>query len=230
MAKIAVRVLGAGLILIAVFGLPSQTSTLIGLTTAGLTVVLKDFIVGFFGWFVLIGSNGIHIGDWVEIEGVGGEVIDIGLLRTVLLEIGNSTGNGHPTGRRVSFVNSFAIEGHYFNFSTSGQWLWDEIQVSLASVEDPYKMADLIGKRIESETENDAKMASQEWERVTHQYGLRPFSAKPAVDLRPSATGIDMVVRYITRAPQRYEAKARLFQAIVELMHKQAPTATAQLA
>jgi small-conductance mechanosensitive channel len=230
MAKIVIRVLGAGLILIIVLGLPSQTSTLIGLATAGLTVVLKDFIVGFFGWFVLIGSNGIHVGDWVEIEGVGGEVIDIGLLRTVLLEMGNSAGNGHPTGRRVSFVNSFAIEGHYFNFSTSGQWLWDEIQVSLASADDPYKMADLIGKRIEAETEADAKMASQEWERVTHQYGLRAFSAKPAVDLRPSATGIDMVVRYITRAPQRYEVKARLFQAIVELMHKQAPTAAAQLA
>ncbi|HEX4231573.1 MAG TPA: mechanosensitive ion channel family protein [Bryobacteraceae bacterium] len=229
-AKIAFRVLGGGLILIIVFGLPSQTSTLIGLATAGLTVVLKDFIVGFFGWFVLIGSNGIHVGDWVEIEGVGGEVIDIGLLRTVLLEIGNSTGAGHPTGRRVSFVNSFAIEGHYFNFSTNGQWLWDEIQVSLAFAEDPYKMADLIGKRIEAETEDDAKMASQEWERVTHQYGLRPFSLKPAVDLRPSATGIEMVVRYITRAPQRYEVKARLSQAIVELLHKQAPTATAQLA
>ena len=96
--------------------------------------------------------------------------------------------------------------------------------------EDPYKMADLIGKRIEAETEDDAKMASQEWERVTHQYGLRPFSAKPAVDLRPSATGIEMVVRYITRAPQRYEVKARLLQAIVELLHKQAPMAAAQLA
>ncbi|MGC2658621.1 MAG: mechanosensitive ion channel family protein [Bryobacteraceae bacterium] len=228
MAKIAIRVFGVALILAILFGLPNQTSTLIGLATAGLTVVLKDFIVGFFGWFVLIGSNGIHVGDWVEIEGVGGEVIDIGLLRTVLLEIGNSAGTGHPTGRRVSFVNSFAIEGHYFNFSTTGQWLWDEIQVNLASADDPYKMAEMIGKRIEAATEEDAKLAAQEWERVTHQYGVRPFSAKPAVDLRPGASGIDLVVRYITRAPQRYEVKAKLFQAIVELLHKQAPEVNAQ--
>ena len=54
-------------------------------------------------------------------EGVGGEVVEISLLRTTLLETGNWTDSGHPTGRKVTFVNSFAIEGHYFNFSTSGQ-------------------------------------------------------------------------------------------------------------
>jgi small-conductance mechanosensitive channel len=46
--------------------------TMIGLAPAGLTVVLKDYIVSFFGWFALMGRNGIRLGDWVEIEGVGG--------------------------------------------------------------------------------------------------------------------------------------------------------------
>jgi len=55
---------------------------------------------------------------------------------------------------------------------------------------------------------------------VTRQYGTRVFSAKPAADLRPSPTGLMVNVRYITRAPQRYEVKSRLFQAIVEVMHK----------
>src|SRR5205814_1267265 len=83
--------------------------------------------VGFIGWFVLMGRNGIRLGDWVEINGVTGEVIELGMFHTVLLETGNWTDSGHPTGRRVTFTNGFAIEGHYFNFSTSGQWLWDEI-------------------------------------------------------------------------------------------------------
>jgi len=55
------------------------------LATAGLIVVLKDFIVAFFGW---MSHNGIRLGDWVDITGVGGEVIEIGVLRTVLLENG----------------------------------------------------------------------------------------------------------------------------------------------
>jgi small-conductance mechanosensitive channel len=219
MATIAVQLIGASLILLIVFGPPTQMSTIIGLATAGLTIVLKDFIVAFFGWFALMGKNGIRVGDWVEINGVGGEVIEIGLLKTVLLEMGNWTSTGHPTGRRVAFVNSFAIEGHYFNFSTAGQWLWDELQVTLPAGGDPYQKAQQIRETVERETEADASAAQQDWERVTHRYGMQAFSAKPAVDLRPSANGLNVVVHYITRAPQRYEVRTRLFGAIVGLLH-----------
>ncbi|HYM10385.1 MAG TPA: mechanosensitive ion channel domain-containing protein [Bryobacterales bacterium] len=226
LATIAVELIGAFVVLLIIFGPPTQTSTMIGLVTAGLTVALKDFIVAFFGWFALMGRNGIRIGDWVEIEGVGGEVVDLGLLRTVLLEMGNWSAKGHPTGRRVAFLNSFAIEGHYFNFSTAGQWLWDELQVSLPPSGDPYQMAQQILQTVERETAAEAGLAEQDWERVTRQYGIRPFSAKPAVDLRPSAAGLDVIVRYITRAPQRYEVKSRLFQSIVDLLHKPTTPAT----
>jgi len=219
-SKLAVQVTGVLLVLLILFGPPTQMTTLIGLATAGLTVALKDFIVGFFGWFVLLGRNGLHIGDWVEIEGVSGEVIDIGLLKTVLLEVGNWTSTGHPTGRRVAFLNSFAIEGHFFNFSTAGQWLWDQLVVTLPSTADPYKIAEQMVEIVGRETESDARQAEQDWRRVTAQYGVREFSAKPAVELRPGGAGLEVAVRYITRAPQRFEVKSRLFQVIVSLLHQ----------
>ena len=124
----AVQAVGLVLILVIIFGVPTNFATAIALTGAGLAVGLKDFIVGFFGWFILIGKDGIRPGDWVEINGIGGEVIEVGLLQTILLESGSLTDEGRPTGRKVSFVNSYAVEGHYFNFSTSGQWLWDEVE------------------------------------------------------------------------------------------------------
>ena len=225
LASIVVQLLGSAVAVFIVFGMPSQTSTIIGLTTAGLTVALKDFIVGFCGWFALIGKNGIRVGDWVEIEGVGGEVIEVGLLKTVLLEMGDWTNSGHPTGRRVSFVNKYAIENHYFNFSTAGQWLWDELRMTLADTSTAYQMATQIRDMVEAETEADARVAEQEWERVTRQYGSRAFSAKPAVDLRPTVGGLEVRVRYITRAPQRYEVKSRLLDKTVALVH--APTSPA---
>jgi len=217
---VAVEIVAVGFILLVLFGPPNQLSTIIGLATAGLTVVLKDFIVAFFGWFTLMGKNGIRVGDWVEVNGVSGEVIEIGLLKTVLLELGNWTETGHPTGRQVAFSNSFAMEGHYFNFSTSGQWLWDELEVMLPAGGDPYRTAEEIGNLVERETEADSAQAAQDWERVTKRYGARSFSAKPAVNLRPKADGLEVVVRYITRAPQRNAMKSKLFQLIVDLMHK----------
>jgi small-conductance mechanosensitive channel len=220
--RIALQVAAVLLILLIIFGPPTQLSTMIGLITAGLTVVMKDFIMAFFGWFTLMGKNGISVGDWVEIEGVSGEVIEIGILKTVLLELGNWTETGHPTGRQVAFSNSFAMEGHYFNFSTSGQWLWDELRITLPTAGDPYATAQKIREIVEHETQADAAEAQKDWQRARHKQAASEFSGTPAVNLRPSASGLEVVVRYITRAPQRNAVKSKLFQSIVDLLRQPA--------
>ncbi len=216
--KFAVQVAGALAILFIVIGVPGQVTTVLGLAGAGLTVAMKDFIVAFFGWFVLMRKNGIRVGDWVEIEGVGGEVVEIGLFHTVLLETGAWSDAGHPTGRRVSFVNSFAIEGHYFNFSTSGQWMWDDLRLLVPQGQDPYPILDGIQKLVESETAANARLAEQEW-KASSGYRVRAFSAAPGFTVVPTASGVEIHVRYLTRAPERHEARHRLYQEVVALLH-----------
>ncbi len=218
-ARFAVQAFALLLILVVTIGAPGQMTTIIGLAGAGLTVALKDFIVAFFGWFVLMGKNGIRVGDWVEINGIGGEVVEIGLLRTVLLETGQWSDAGHPTGRKVAFVNSFAVEGHYFNFSTSGQWLWDEIEVLVPQGEDPYRVLKSVQELVAAETEPHVREAEQEWQRVARSHSLQSFSAAPAINVKPSASGVNIMVRYITRAHERYDMRARLYRAIVEALH-----------
>jgi small-conductance mechanosensitive channel len=217
--NLGTQVIGLLLVLLVIFGAPQQTPTILGLATAGLTVVFQDFILAFCGWFVLMGRNGVRVGDWVEIDGVGGEVVALGVFRTWLLETGNWTANGHPTGRRVSFLNGYAIHGKYFNFSTAGQWMWDEIKVSIPPGAETYPMIDKIREAAVKATEADAQMAEEEWKRVTHEQGSPQFSAKPSVDMRPAAAGgVDIVVRYVTRAGVRLETRNRLFETVVELM------------
>ncbi|MGA9801145.1 MAG: mechanosensitive ion channel domain-containing protein [Terriglobales bacterium] len=217
--RFAVQALGLALILFILFGLPSQMSTILGLAGAGLTVACKDFIMGFIGWFLLMGRNGLRVGDWVEIDGVVGEVAEIGLLRTVLLETGNWTDSGHPTGRKVAFVNSFAIEGHFFNFSTAGQWLWDEVEILVPASQNPYPVIDAIQKMVTEQTQANVAAAEQEWQKATSRYRAQPVSAAPSVSLRPTSSGIEVHVRYITRAGERHAMKTRLYQSLVELLH-----------
>lgn len=220
--KLVIRAIGVVLILLVIFGVPSQMPTVIGLTTAGLTVVLQDFILAFLGWFVLMGKNGIRVGDWVEINGIGGEVVGTGVFRTVLLETGNWTDKGHPTGRRITLMNSFAIKGQYFNFSTTGQWMWDEITVTIPPREDTYRIVELIHQAVLKETENDARMAEQEWTRVTKQNRLGRFTAASSVDMRPGIYGLDLIVRYVTRAAERFDVRNRLYQRVIDLLHQPA--------
>src|SRR6267378_4117444 len=219
-AHLAARVAGAILILLVIFGFPDQMATVLALAGASLTVALKDFIVGFFGWFVLMGKNGIRHGDWVEINGVSGEVVEIGLFHTVLFETGNWNDSGYPTGRRVTFVNSYAIEGHYFNFSTSGQWLWDELQIALPADQDPYPIVDELQKIVTKETEANARLAEQEWARLGNFRGKPSFSAGPAISVRPANLGFEILVRYVTRANERHKQRSNLYHEIIELLRR----------
>jgi small-conductance mechanosensitive channel len=216
--ELSIQAVGVVVILIVIFGPPKETPTILGLTTAALTIALQDFIIAFLGWFVLIGKNGIHVGDWVEINGVAGEVTDVRLFSTTLLETGTMADRALPTGRRITFMNGYAIRGKYFNFSTSGQWMWDEISLSLPAGDNVHEMLDRIQKAVVAETEKNASQAEMEWKRGAHGSTLSRFSATSVESLRPSASGIDVLVRYVTRASERFDLRNRLYQRLIEVL------------
>jgi len=228
--ELGIQVFGVVVILLVIFGSPKETPTILGLATAALTIALQDFIIAFLGWFVLIGKNGIHVGDWVEINGVGGEVIEVRLFNTTLLETGTLADRGLPTGRRITFMNGFAIRGQYFNFSTSGQWMWDEITLNLAATDNIHAWLERIQKVVVAETEKNADLAEQEWKRGAHGSSLSRFSATAVENLRPSSSGIEVLVRYVTRASERFELRNRLYQKLLELLRDPGPPAGAEAA
>ncbi len=215
---VAVEALAAIAVLLVVFGVPEHTPTILGLAGAGLTVVFQDYILAFFGWFLLMGKNGIRVCDWVEIDTVGGEVMEIGLFRTTLLETGNWTSRGHPTGRRVAFTNSYAIRGRYFNYTTHGQWMWDEIKMNIPATPDVYELVKRMQAKVEEVTTDDTAEAEQQWRSATRQNALSNFSAQATVDLRPAAAGVDVLIRFVTRANDRFEMRRKLYEAVMGLM------------
>ena len=86
--RVSLQVIAVLLILLVVFGRPTTSAPSSDSPARDSPWRLKDFIVGFIGWFVLMGKNGIRIGDLVEINGVTGEVVELGMFYTVLLETG----------------------------------------------------------------------------------------------------------------------------------------------
>ncbi len=216
-AGYVLRGIGLVLALLVVFGPPSQFAAVVALVGAGLTVVLKDFVVAFIGWFILMGRHGIRVGDWVEINGVSGEVVEIGPLRTILLETGNLSEAGQPTGRKIAFMNGFAVEGNYLNFSTSGQWMWDEIEFTVPRDADPIATAEAVKQLVVAHNKDNAQLAADEWRRVAPRAGFTALRGEPIVSVRPTGSSVSLAVRYITRAHDRMEERSRLYRALLEL-------------
>ena len=95
--------------------------------------------------------------------------------------------------------------------------MWDEIKVSIPPGMSVHPLLKGIYDATVKTTEGDAKMAEAEWKRVTHEESPQ-FSAMPSVNLRPAGAGVDLVIRYITRAGVRVETRNHLFAMIVDLM------------
>lgn len=225
--EVAIEVVGVLLIVLVFFGPPKETTTMLGLTTAALTIALQDYIIAFLGWFFLVGKYGIRVGDRVQINSVNGEVTEVGLISTTLLETSGEGDRDVPTGRRISFLNGYAIRGQYFNFSTEGQWLWDEISISVPATADIQSLAKHVEAMAREETAENARQAEKEWKHGARASRLSRFSAAASVTLRPTSSGIDMQVRYVTHAPERSEMRGRLYRHLIELLHQKHPRAEA---
>ena len=120
-------------------------------------------------------------------------------------------------------MNGFAIRGQYFNFSTTGQWMWDEITVTVPPSVDTHAVTDRILHAVQEETEENTRIAEQEWQRGTQGKDLSKFRTDPAVNLRPSGSGVDVEVRFVTRASERFEMRNRLYRRVLNVLRVPAP-------
>jgi hypothetical protein len=83
---------------------------------------------------------------------------------------------------------------------------------------DPHAVADAIQKQVAEETKDSTRQAEQEWQRASHGQRGTALSAQPGISVRPASGGVEIAVRYVTRASERYALRARLYQSAVRLL------------
>ena len=127
--------------MIIILGLASELgslATFAGLLTAGVAVGLQNVILAVVGYFLLIGKFGVRVGDRVQVSGVNGEVVDIGLIRLYVMELGGAGSDAHPTGRVVAFSNSIVFQPApgLFKQVPGTSLIWHEISLTFAAESD----------------------------------------------------------------------------------------------
>src|ERR1700693_4387612 len=82
-------------------------ATYLGLLSAGLLLALQNVILPSLGSLVLLGKRGIRVGDRVQVSGLTGDVIYMGLLQFQLREF--DVEEGRFTGYVATFSNSLVF-------------------------------------------------------------------------------------------------------------------------
>jgi len=189
------------IIVIVALGFASRIESAVtyaGLLTAGIAVALQNVIVAVVGYFFLIGRYGIRVGDRVQIGGVTGEVVDIGLVRIQVMELGGAAADA-PTGRVVAFSNSVVFQptAGIFRQIPGTDFLWHEVMLTLAPDSDFKDVRERLLEAVENVLTNYSEELERQNRAMQRNLLAVPQGAlKPSVHLRLTASGLEAVVHF----------------------------------
>ena len=195
-------------------------ATFAGLITAGIAVAMQSVLVSVVGYFFLIGKYGIRVGDRIQIGDVTGEVIDIGLVRMYLMELGAKGATG-PTGRVVTYPNSvvFQVSSGLFKQIPGVNLSWREVTLHIPQAADAATTKEkLLGVVTDALKDYRPEILRQtrtiERETLSGSAG----DAQPQVQLRYVDTGVEAKVRYPVSWQHAAEIDERVTEAITKVV------------
>jgi len=187
-----------------------------GVAGAGIAFALQEVIASFAGWVAVSFGNFYSVGDRIQLGGIIGDVIDIGVLRTTIMETGQWVKADQYNGRIVRVANSFVFKEPVFNYSGDFPFLWDEINVPVKYGSD-YKLAREIMQRIADEAVGGlVPGAKKTWREMVGKYRIEDAKIEPAVTLIATDNWLEFTIRYVTDYKQRRSTKDILFTRIME--------------
>jgi len=193
-----------------------QVGFAVGLFGAGVVVALQDAVASL-GGFVAIGfSNLYRVGDRIQINETKGDVVDISVMRTTIMETGKWVSGDLYNGRIVRIPNSTVLKGLVFNYSQGFRFVWDEIKIPLTSESDHSYAREML-LRVGKETVNDYLSEAQDaWKQIVDNYRVEHPFLEPTVTLQMSSGALEFSLSYIVDYARRTIVKDQLFTRIVD--------------
>ena len=175
----------------------SMVATTLGVASAALVISLQDVCASIFGWFVIMAGGKLRIGDRVEIDGVRGDVIDLQLLRTTLLEINGWLGVDQPTGRVIVVSNNFIFKSKVFNFNHGHPFIWGKIDVTVTFATPVASALALFQRVLEEETVDDFSAARAAAATMQRRYGVEDADYRPKIYTHIADSGVTLSLLYV---------------------------------
>lgn len=212
-----VLVVGIGLFV----GRFGQMATVIGLLAAGLAIALQDIGKSAAGWVYLSSHAGFGPGARVEVDGVVGEVIDVGILKTTVLEVGNLVRGRQSSGRLATIANSKFLNDNFFINPSYSPFSWHEIPFLLTYESDWRKGAEILEELGRREFEGMEEMTSASFRQLEGRYAFKYGPLTPIVYVRAADSGVELVLRYLVHIRRRRGSADRITRAMLEAVERE---------
>lgn len=186
----------------------------IGLISAGIAFALQEVILSTAGWFAIFSTNIYKPGDRIEINGVKGDVIDIGVTKTTLMEIGEWVNSDNYSGRIVQISNAFIFKGSVHNYSSDFPFVWDEINLPIKYDSDISLAKEIILTEAENSLTTYAEFAKKHWQHMVQKYMIEDAIITPTLTLKLTDNWIEFNLRYIVDYKKRRLTKNNLYSNI----------------
>jgi len=188
----------------------------LGVAGAGIAFALQEVIASFAGWLAIMFGGFYKPADRVQLGGIRGDVMDIGVLRTTIMETGQWVDGDLYNGRIVLIANSFVFKEPVFNYSGEFPFLWDEIKIPIQFGSN-YEVAKQLFEKIGQEVAGDlTEKSKQEWIRLQRRYRLEDSQTEPMVSLIANDNWVEFTLRYVVSYKKRRVTKTLLFTKILQ--------------
>jgi len=186
----------------------------LGFAGAGFAFALQEVIASLAGWAAITAGGFYEVGDRVQIGAIKGDVIDIGPLRTTLMEMGSWVDGDNYNGRIVR--NNLVFKEPVFNYNGDFPYLWDEIKLPVRyGCDHRYVLAELeaIANKVVG---SHAEGAEAAWRELVQKFRVESARTSPVVTLVATDNWMQFTVRYVVAFKGRRNTKSLLFLAILD--------------
>jgi small-conductance mechanosensitive channel len=194
----------------------SSVTIFLSVISAGIALALQEVILSIAGWFLILVRRPFQVGDRIELGGVKGDVIDIRLFQTSLLEIGNWVDADQSTGRIVHVPNSTVFKKENYNYSRGFEFIWNELKLLITFDSDWKRAEEIMVRHGVKEAEGKEKVVRGKIDRMTKRYMIRYGQLTPIVYANIKDSGVELTLRYLTEARKRRTTQDALCRAILD--------------
>jgi small-conductance mechanosensitive channel len=188
----------------------------LGVAGAGIAFALQEVIASFAGWLAILFGDFYKTGDRVQLGGIKGDVMDIGVLRTTIMETGQWVDGDLYNGRIVLIANSYVFKEPVFNYSGDFPFLWDEIKIPIQYGSNYEKTTSILQKIGEEVAGNLTQQSHEKWQKMQQKYLLEDAQTKPMVSLIANDNWVEFTLRYVVSYKKRRATKTELFTRILK--------------